>query len=105
MPDDCCGTETNDPACLLNAPAKIDVVPGLVVLGIKTADAVESPTIERHVTARDVLGHCVRKQNVTWTARRRGDACLNPILRRGRDVWAPYPGVVPADKRPNQIIQ
>ncbi|KAG0505161.1 MAG: hypothetical protein Udaeo_15120 [Candidatus Udaeobacter sp.] len=42
---------------------------------------------------------------MVWSARRPSNARLNPILRRRRDVWSAYSGVIAANKRANQVVQ
>ena len=98
-------TEGDRVAGLLDAPAKIDVVAGLVIFGIEPADAFEGPAIPGHVTPGNVLGDCVREKHVARPARRGGDAGLHPVLRRRRNVGPPYPGVIAAQKRAHQIIE
>ena len=105
MPDNCSWTKSDDPAGLLNSPAKIDIVPSLVVLGIETAYAFVCPAIKGHVTAWDVLGDCVGKQYMTRAAGRRCNTCLNPILCRWRDVRSTHSGVIAAYERADQIIE
>src|SRR5437867_9437749 len=97
MPDDRGRTEGNDPSSLLNSPAEIHVVAGLAIFGIEPAYTFESPTIKRHVTTGNMLGHFIGKQNMVWSARRRSNARLNPILCRRRDVWSAYSGVIATD--------
>src|SRR6266480_2919405 len=105
VPDDRGWTECNDPASLLDSPAKIDVVPGLVIFGIETACAFKRPPVKSHVTAGNVLGDRVSKQNMTWTAGCRSNARLNPILCRRCDVWSADSGIIATDKCADQIIQ
>src|SRR5205823_4085846 len=64
MPDDGRRTKRDDAAGLLQTPAKIDIVAGGVIFRIESANLFESPAIKRHVTAWNVLGDCVGKQNV-----------------------------------------
>src|ERR1700746_3376712 len=80
VPHDCSWAESDDPASLLNSPAKIDVVPSLAIFGIEAARAFKCPPVKSHVTAGNVLGDCVGKQHMTWTAGCRSNARLNPIL-------------------------
>src|SRR5216110_3185464 len=47
--------ESNDATSLLKSPAKIDIVAGLVVLGIEAANVFKCPPIERHVTTGNVF--------------------------------------------------
>ena len=105
MPNNCGWTESNDPACLLDAPAEIDVVPRLAIFGIEAAHAFECPAIKRHVTAGNVLGDCISKQDMTRSAGRRCDARLNPILRGWRNVRSADSGVIAAYKRADEIIE
>src|SRR5947209_3115132 len=100
MPDDGGWTESDHPSRLLNSPAKIDVVAGLAVFGIKAAHAFKAPAVKRHVAARNVLGDRVGKQNMIRTAWRRCYACLNPILCRRRDIRPADSSVIAAYKRP-----
>ena len=99
MPDDRGGTEGDGVSRLLNAPAKIDVVASLMILGIETADAFERPAIPRHVTTGNMFRDRVREQNVARAPGRRGNASLDPMLRRRRNVRAAYPGVFAARER------
>src|SRR5215203_4335854 len=105
MPDDRGRTERDYPSSLLNSPAEIDVVASLAILGIEPTYSFEGPTVKRHVTTRNMLGDCIRKQHMIWSSRRRRNARLNPILRRGRDVRSAYSGIIAADKRANQVVQ
>src|SRR6185503_5737258 len=105
MPDDRGRTERDHPSSLLNSPAEIDVVAGFAIFGIETAYRFESPTIKRHVTTGNVLGDCIGKQDMIWSARRRSNACLNPILCGWRDVGSAYTGIIATHKRANQVVQ
>ncbi len=105
VPHDCSWTECDDPASLLDSPAKIDVIPGLVIFGIEAACAFKCPPVKSHVTSGNVLGDCVSKQNMTWSARCRGNARLDPILCRRRDVRSADSGIIAADKRADQVVQ
>ena len=105
MPDDSGRTERDYPSSLLNSPAEIHVVAGLAIFGIEPAYTFEGPTVKRHVTTGNMLGHCIGKQNMVWSAGRRSNARLNPILCRRRDVWSAYSGVIATDKRANQVVQ
>src|SRR6266516_83272 len=93
MPNNRGGTESDDTARLLQAPAKIDIVARFMILGIKTADLFEGPAIKRHVTAWNVLGHSISKQNVARSSGRSGDAGLNRVLRRRTHVRSARAGV------------
>src|SRR6266513_1712782 len=64
MPDNRGGTKGDDEARLLQAPAKIDIVAGFMILGIETADLFEGPAIKRHVTAGNVFRFGIGQQNV-----------------------------------------
>src|SRR5437870_2160878 len=86
VPDDCGWTESNHPSSLLDSPAKIDIVPRFMVFGIEAAHAFKRPAIKRHVTAGNVLGNCIRKQDMTRTAGCRCNTRLNPILCRWCNV-------------------
>src|SRR5215510_73392 len=68
VPDDCSRTECNDPASLLDSPAKIDVIASLVIFRIETPCAFKRPPVKSHVTAGNVFGDYVSKQNMTWPA-------------------------------------
>src|ERR1043166_9288152 len=105
VPHDCSRAESDDPASLLNSPAKIDVVPSFAIFGVEAARAFKCPSIKSHVTARNVLGDCVGKQNMTWTARRCRNARLNSILCRRRNVRSADSGAIAANKRADQVIQ
>ena len=80
MPDDRGRTEGDVVACLLHAPAKIDVVAGLAIFRIEAADAFESPAIPGHVTTGNMFRDGVGEENVARPARRGGDAGLHPIF-------------------------
>ena len=105
MPDDRGRTEGDHVAGLLQAPAKIDVVAGLVIFEIEAADVFEGPAIEGHVTAGNVLGDGVGEQHVARSARRGGDAGLDPVLRRRRNVRSADARVVAAEERADQIVE
>ena len=99
MPDNGGGTESDDATGLLQAPAKIDIVAGLVIFGIEAADVFERPSVERHVTTGNVFGDRVGEQNMTRSARRCGDTGLDPILRRRRNIRPAHSGVIAAHQR------
>ena len=105
MPDDRGRTESDDVAFLLQAPAKIDVVACLAILGIEAADAIECPAIKGHVTPGNVLGHRIGQEHVARSAGRRGDAGLDPIFRRRRDVRSADARVIAAHQRADQIVE
>src|SRR6478752_1023819 len=105
MPDDRRRAEGDGMAGLLNAPAEIHVVARLVVLGIEATDVFKSPAIPGHVTAGDMLGDGVGEEDVARAAGRGRDTGLDPVLRRRRNVWSPYPGVIAAQERADQIIE
>src|SRR5207245_5573436 len=105
MPDDRGWVERDDATGLLQAPAKIDIVTGLVILGIETADIFKRPAVEGHVAARNVLCNHVREQNMAGSARRRRDTSLNQILRGRRDMRATHYGAIAVDERPDEIIK
>src|SRR5205085_6994242 len=99
MPDDGRGTEGDLVSGLLDAPAKIDVVAGLVILGIEAADTFKDPAIPRHVAAGDVLGHGVGKEHMTRPAGSGRDTRLHPILRGRRNIRSPNARVIATQKR------
>src|SRR4051794_15625225 len=105
MPHDRGRTKRDYPTILLNSPAKIDVITGLAIFGIEPSHSFEGPAVKRHVTTGNVLRDSVRKQNMVWSAWRPSNARLNPILRRRRDVWSAYSGVIATDKRANKVVQ
>src|SRR5437667_9768872 len=105
MPDDCRRTKRNDPAGLLDPPAKIDVVTGFMVLGIETADAFKSPSIKGHVTAGNMLCDCIGKQDMAGPTGRCRDAGSNPILRWWGHVRAANARIIPAYRRTAQGIE
>src|SRR4029450_6472523 len=84
VPDDRGRTERNHTTRLLKPPAKIDVIPGLMIFRIEAADALKRPPLERHVTTGNVFGNRVGQQNVAGTARSRCDTGLNPMVCRWR---------------------
>ena len=92
-------------AFLLQAPAEIDVVARFAILDVEAADSVEGPTIEGHVTTRNVLGHGVGKENVTRSPGRGGDAGLDPVFRRRRNVGPADAGIIAAHQRPDEIVE
>src|SRR5262245_60743361 len=105
MPNDRRRTERDYPAGLLNSPAEIHVVASLAIFGIESADPFEGPTVKRHVTTGNMLGDRIRKQNMIRPSGRGSNACLNPILRRRRDVWSADSSVIATHKRANQVVQ
>ena len=105
VPDDCSWTECNDPSGLLDSPAKIDIIAGLAIFRIEAARGFKRPTVKRHVTAGNVFGDCVSKQNMTGAAGCRSNASLNPILCRRCDVRSANSGIIAAYKRANQIVE
>src|SRR5262245_22325541 len=105
MPDDRGRAERDYLSTLLNSPAEIHVVAGLAIFGIESAYTIEGPTVKRHVTTWNMFGDCIREQNMVWSARRRSNARLDPILCRRRDVWSSDSGVIATDKRANQVVQ
>src|SRR4051794_28207968 len=94
MPHDRRRAERNGVARLLDAPAKIDVVARLMVFRIEPADVFKRPAIPGHVTAGDMLGYSVGEKHMARPPGCRRDTGLDPVLRRGRNVWSPYPGVI-----------
>src|ERR1043166_6125081 len=98
VPDNRSWAESNDPASLLDSPAKIDVIASLVIFRIETPCAFKRPPVKSHVTAGNVLGDCVSKQNMTWSAGCGGNARLNPILCRRRDVWSADASIIAANE-------
>ena len=105
MPDDRGRTKCDDVAFLLQAPAEIDVVARLAIFDIETADRVERPAIEGHVTPWNVLRHRVGEEHVARSARRRRDAGLDPVFRRRRNVRPTDPSIVAADERADEVIE
>src|SRR5438067_12169155 len=96
---------SDHPSSLLDSPAKIDVITCLAIFGIKPARTFKRPPVKGHVTTGNVLGNCISEQNMTWTARRRRNARLNPILCWRRDVRSANSGVIAAYECADQIIQ
>ena len=105
MPDNRGGTESDDATGLLQTPAKINIVARFMIFGIKTADLVEGPAVKRHVTARNVFGLGIGKQDVARSSRRSGHARLNRVLRRRTHVRPANARVLAAQKRADQIIK
>src|SRR6266850_5246931 len=101
VPDDSGRTERNHTTGLLKPPAKIDVIPGLMILRIEAADTLKRPPLERHVTTGNMFGNGVGQQNVAGTARSRCDTGLNPMLCRWRDVRSAYSRIAAAQKSCN----
>src|SRR5450432_706034 len=96
MPNDCGRAECNDVTCLLQPPAKINVVPGFAVLTVEPADGVEGPTIKGHVAAWNVLRDGVGEQDVTRSPGSSGDTGLHPVFRRRRNVRPADARIIPA---------
>ena len=90
---------------LLNPPAEIDVITSFVILRIESTDTFKGPAIPSHVTTRNVFGYRIRNQDVTRTARRCRNAGLHPIPRRWGNVWPPYPSIITAQQRADQIVK
>src|SRR6266852_4996123 len=90
MPNNRGRTESDDATGLLQTPTKIDIVAGLMVFGIKTADLFEGPAVKRHVTAGNVFGHRIGEQNVTRSPGGSGHTRLNRILRWRTHVRSAY---------------
>ena len=105
MPNDRRWTEGNDRTGLLKSPAKIDVIACFAVFRIKTAHAFKGPTIERHVTARNMLGDYIGKQHMARSARCRCNAGLNPIFGRRRNIWATDSGIVATQQSTDEVVQ
>src|SRR5438552_7119800 len=99
MPNNRGRTESDDAAGLLQAPAKIDIVAGLMIFGIETANLLERPTVKGHVTTRNMLGHGIGQQNVTRSTGCGGHARLNRILRRRTHIRSADSGVIATQKR------
>ena len=95
MPDNCRWAEGDDLSLLLKAPAKVDIITRLPVLGVEAADFVEGPAVERHVAPGNMLSHNIRQQNMAGAAGCGRDAGLLPVLGGGRDIGAANAGVVP----------
>ena len=105
MPDDRGWTESNDPASLLNSPAKINIIPCFAVFGIKAAHAFKRPAIERHVTTGNMLGNHICEQHMARSARCRCNAGLNPIFGWRRNIRSAYSSVITAYKSADEIIE
>src|SRR5438067_1758507 len=97
MPDNRRRAESDDMPRLLHSPAEIDVVAGLMIFVIETADAFERPAIKGHVTPWNVLGHGVGKQDMAWPAWCGRHTGLDPISCRRRDIRATHSRKVSAD--------
>ncbi len=105
MPDQRRRAERNLMPGLLDPPAEINVIPGLVIFRIEPTDAFKRPAIPGHVAPWNVFGHDVRQQDVTRPAGSGGDAGLHPVSRRRRNIWAPHPGKIAAQKRAQEVIE
>ena len=105
MPDDRRWAECNDLALLLEAPAEVDVVAGLAVLGVEATDLVEGPAVESHVAAGDVLCHHVGEEHVAGAAGCGRHAGLLPVLGRRGDIGAADTRVVPGEEGADQIVE
>ena len=105
VPDQRRGAEPDDTAGLLQTPAEIHIVPGLVIFRVKAADAFKRPAIKSHVTAGNMFCDGIGEEHVTGTTRGRGHAGLDPILRGRRDVRAAHAGEVAGDERADQIVE
>ena len=105
MPDDRRRTKRDHKTSLLEPPAKIDVIPGFTIFGVEAANALKCPTMERHVTTRNVFRDDVGEQNVAGTARRRCDTGLDPVFCRWRDVRTACSRIATAQKSADQIIE
>src|SRR6266852_52864 len=90
MPNNRGRIESDNATGLLQTPTKIDIVAGLMVFGIKTADLFEGPAVKRHVTAGNVFGHRIGEQNVTRSPGGSGHTRLNRILRWRTHVRSAY---------------
>src|SRR6266568_7024605 len=64
VPDESRGAEADLIASLLQAPAEIDVVSGPAEDGIEAADFSQSPFVEGHIAAGDVLGLAIGKHHM-----------------------------------------
>src|SRR4029077_10712985 len=105
MPDNRRWTKCDDVAFLLQAPTKIDVVARLAIFDIETANRVERPAIEGHVTPWNVLRYRVGEEHVARAARCRRDAGLNPVFRWRRNVGPTDPSIVTADERADEVVE
>src|SRR5438477_272119 len=105
VPDNGRRTESDDATGLLQAPAKIDIVTGLVILNVEASDVFKGPAIKSHVTTRNVLSHSVSEENMTRSSGRGGDTRLDPIGCRRSNIRPAYAGKFTAHKRTNQIIE
>src|SRR5581483_937609 len=105
MPDDCGWTEGNNPAGLLDSPAKVNIVPCLTIFDIESPHGFECPTIKRHVAARNVLSHNICKQDMARSARRCRNAGLDPVFCGRSDIRSTYSGVITTYESPDKVIE
>src|SRR5204863_6922886 len=99
MPNERCRTKSDLESCLLDPPAKIDVVPSLVILSIESTNVLKRPAIPGHIATRNVFGHGVRQKDMARSAGRGGYAGLHPIARWRRNIRATDPRIIPAQER------
>src|SRR5262249_6153039 len=84
VPDKSPRVKANRAACLLHAPAQINVVARDPENGITAANLLQDVVPERHVAARNMFCHAVGKKNVDWATWCVGNAVSNqPVIGRG----------------------
>src|SRR5215472_18014021 len=105
MPDHSSRAETQRPAALLQAPADIDIITSNAELGIEAAYRPKARGTKSHITAWNVFGLLVGKQNMDGTTRGVGNTIGDESVARRSKVWSPYSRVCRRQKSGCKIGQ
>src|SRR5260370_35331552 len=98
MPDRSSRAETQRPATLLQAPAHIDIITSNPELGIEAAYRLQARGTKSHVTAWNVFGLLVGKQNMDRTTRGVASTIGDESAAGRSKVWSPYSPLVRRQK-------
>jgi hypothetical protein len=96
MPNHGRRAKSENQSSLLQPPADVNVITCYSKLGIESTDRLKRSFTERHITARNMLGLAIRKENVNRPAGRIRYAIGNWTISRRRKVrtaCAPIGGV------------
>ena len=100
VPDDGRRTKADDLALLLQTPAEIHIIASLVVFRIKSTDFFESPFVEGHIAAGNVLRNDIGQEHMIGPTGRSSYAGLDPVLGGRREFGPPTPAKSPLNKVP-----
>src|SRR5215467_1907409 len=105
MPDHSSRAETQRPTALLQAPAHINIITSYPELGIEAAYRPQARGTKSHVTAWNVFGLLVGKQNMDGTTRGVGNTIGDESVARRSKVGSTYSRVCRRQKSGCKIGQ